>query len=185
MTVSIVIGHRCASQGAVNVRGVSEWTWNEELAAMISPVLDRLCVPHDIVYRPDMPGGYSALVGELNAAGYALNVELHFNSAGDARATGSETLCYPGSPTGLLLADAIQRRMVATLKLTDRGVKPTKVNGAGAELLVLTRTIAPTVIVEPYFGSNIRDTDTANRYKMALANSIAQGIAETFKGLEG
>ena len=181
--VAIIIGHRASSQGAVNTNGISEWVWNEELAAMIARVLERLSVPHAIVYRPDMPGGYSALVGELNAGGYSLNVPLHFNSAAQASATGTETLCYPGSVVGARLAEAIQSRMVATLHLADRGVKPTKVNGAGVELKVITRTQAPTALVESHFGSNRKDVMFADRYKTALGNAIAQGVAETWKAL--
>ena len=183
MTVAIVIGHRASKQGAVNVNGVSEWLWNEELAAMISPVLDRLGAEHESVYRHDMPGGYSALCRELNESGYSLNVCLHFNSHDKASASGTETLCYPGSVVGVRLANAVQRRMVATLKLSDRGVKQTKVNGAGVELKVLTRTQAPTIIIESHFGSNPRDVMFADRYKMALANSIAQGVAEVWRDL--
>jgi len=178
--IAIVIGHRLSSQGAVNARHVTEYRWNTTLAADVHAALACYGIESQVVTRPNHGGGYSEQAEQLNAMGVDGIVELHFNSLRGSSATGTETLCHPNSQQGHALATAIQAQMVAVLGLADRGVKSTTTNGAGVELLTLTRTKAPAVIVESYFGSNATDTERAT---IALANgslgrAIAQGIAD-------
>jgi len=178
--IAIVIGHRLSSQGAVNTRGVSEHTWNTTLAADVSAALSVYGIESTVVERPNHPGGYGEQAQILNDMEVDAVVELHFNGASDARATGTETLCHPRSTQGHALATAIQGAMVAVLGLADRGVKATTTNAAGVELKTLTRTTAPAVIVESYFGSNATDTERATiaMGNGSLGKAIAQGIAD-------
>jgi len=178
--IAIVIGHRLSAQGTVNAHGVSEWTWNSTLARDVHAALMVYGIESRVIERPNHRGGYAEQATMLNSMNVDGIVELHFNAAGDARATGTETLCHPRSTQGHALATAIQSAMVSVLGLADRGVKATTTNGAGVELKTLTRTEAPAVIVESYFGSNITDTERAT---IALANgtlgkAIAEGIAD-------
>ena len=178
--IAIVIGHRAGAQGTTNVDGVSEWHWNGPLAALVvSELLDR-GIDARLVYRPDHPGGYAEQAAQLNLMRPPLAgiVELHFNSVTSPRATGTETLCHPCSTRGGTLAEAVQRHMVACLGLRDRGVKGTLTNASGVELLTITRTKAPAIIVESHFGSNPHDAEVATARRPALAAAIAEGIEE-------
>jgi N-acetylmuramoyl-L-alanine amidase len=178
--IAVVIGHRLSSQGAVNARGVTEYVFNGTLAADVHAALMVYGIESRVVERPNHRGGYSEQAANLNAMGVDAVVELHFNSASAPAATGTETLCHPRSSHGHALATAIQRSMCAVLGLRDRGVKATETNGAGVELKTLTRTHAPAVIVESYFGSNATDTERATLAmgSGSLGKAIAEGIAD-------
>lgn len=183
MKVAVVVGHRESVQGAKDVREIREWEFHSVTAEHVSEQLRTLHIDHDIAFRPDVPDGYSKLADNLNDGGFDLIVELHFNG-GVPKARGTETLCYPGSERGRVLAEAIQRRMVTCLELRDRGVKEQKTNDRGKELLTLTRTRAPAVILETHFGSNRLDTDRAYRYRRSLGYAIANGIHDAILRLE-
>lgn len=181
LPVAIVVGHRGHAQGAVNVDGVSEWHWAARLADLVALELLHRGIHAEVVFRPDIPSGsYQALVDDLNTRAYAAAVCLHFNGSTNAAVQGFEVLCHPSSPEGRRLADALIRNMDQFLDSPNRGVKPTTVNGSGIELRVLTRTRAPAVIVESFFGSSPTDTARLDEpHELAgYARELADGVEE-------
>lgn len=83
-------------------------------------------------------------------------IEIHFNAAKDSSGKnvgrGSETLYYPGSVKGKLLAETCQS-VLATYFLPDRGVKEGwyRMDPERGPDFFLAKTKCPAVIVEPEF----------------------------------
>ena len=73
------------------------------------------------------------------------------------------------------LAEAVQRAMVDTLDLRDRGVKEPW-EGRGRQSL--TQLAVPSVLVEPFFGSNPGDCHRAVELKDRLASALVEAAAD-------
>lgn len=107
------------------------------------------------------------------AAGADALVAIHCNAAHSPEAGGSETLYYPGSVQGEYLARELQWRLVHTVGLRDRGVKPR------GDLAVLKRTKMPAALVELAFISNpVEEALLADpQWLAAIAAELAKGVA--------
>lgn len=184
MKLAIVVGHNSASQGAVRQdTGESEFVWNGRLARRI----ERLAGSYGLQVRTFFRtpgGGYSTEIrrvyAEVDAWGADASVELHFNGASSAEATGTETLSS-GTALSLRLAESVQREMVLALGLRDRGVKTRSSSDRGGMSLISGR--APAILVEPFFGSSPvgnRATDEETEQER-LADAILRGTAEAFQ----
>ena len=184
MKLAIVVGHNSASQGAVRKdTGESEFVWNGRLARRI----ERLAGDYGLQVRTFFRtpgGGYSTEIrrvyAEVDAWGADASVELHFNGASSAEATGTETLSS-GSALSLRLAESVQREMVLALGLRDRGIKTRSSSDRGGMSLISGR--APAILVEPFFGSSPvgnRATDEEAEQER-LADAILRGTAEAFQ----
>ena len=181
--IGIVVGHNSASQGAVRKdTNETEYHWNSALARKIEQAAGRFGLEAIIFFRT--PGlGYTKEIrrcyAEADAAGVAATVELHFNSAADESATGTETLTS-GSPLSMRLAQAVNDEMVRALGLRDRGIKTRsrKTKGRGYQSLIAGD--APAILIEPFFGSSKkgqRATDEGHEQD-ELAIAILRGIQE-------
>jgi N-acetylmuramoyl-L-alanine amidase len=108
-----------------------------------------------------------------------LFVSLHFNAANDLYAHGTETLYHPASEKGKRLAECIQKNLVASLGLTNRGIKPRP------NLYELRATSMPAVIVETAFISNPGEEKLIgdDAWLDKAAEAIAAGIKEYGQGL--
>jgi len=184
MKLAIVVGHNSASQGAVRQdTGESEFVWNGRLARRI----ERLAGDYGLQVRTFFRtpgGGYSTEIkrvyAEVDAWGADASVELHFNGASSAGATGTETLSS-GTALSLRLAESVQREMVLALGLRDRGIKTRSSSDRGGMSLISGR--APAILVEPFFGSSPvgnRATDEETEQER-LADAILRGTAEAFQ----
>lgn len=179
LRVGIVIGHTPKAPGAVRVTdGEAEYPWNSRLAQEIRKYLVGAGHQADIFHRRDGLA-YGAQIREVYAAtdrwGADVTVELHFNGAAAASATGTETLSS-GSAGSLRVAKSVQARMVAALGLRDRGILVRKRTDRGGESLHAGR--APAILTEPYFGSNASDCNAADAKFKALAAAIAEGALD-------
>ena len=170
--------------GAVSVGGVSEWTYNVRLGAMIADEVERYgiqAVEFRIYEGKTYGGAVSWLASQIKAAGCEAAVELHFNSAGPD-ATGHEWLHWFTSDRGKSLASNVQSEMSKRVpELRSRGLKAiggSDERGAG----FLRQTHCPAVIAEPFFGSNASDWAIAEAKKPEISKAIAAGIARFFKG---
>lgn len=108
-----------------------------------------------------------------NGGGYDIFVSIHCNSAANTSANGTETLVY-GLTCGnsVILANCIQKQIVHSLSMTDRGIKERP------DLCVLRETNMPAVLVETAFISNEKDAfKLANRVQ-EFADAIARGITD-------
>lgn len=180
--IALVVGHNALSQGARWVTsGLTEFAWNGRLAE----VIEGQAAPGEVrvFRRAANPAGYRAELGavyaEVDEWGADVAAELHFNSAADARATGTETWYATGA--GREVALRVQARMVAALGLRDRGVRragaaagPGIDGTRGYQSMVSGR--APAVLVESHFGSNPSDIAAVGRAGVALAAAILGGL---------
>ncbi len=146
---ALVIGHKKTSPGAINkTTGLTEFGFNENLAIRIEQECEQVRIQR--VYRRT----YAELPTDINALEPDFVVSLHCN-AFNGKASGTEVLYYHRSQKGKVMAEVMQRHLVAHLKLPDRGIKPKTSEDRGGYLLRYTK--APCIIVEPFFIDN--DTD--------------------------
>lgn len=129
---ALVIGHNARQPGAVRATdGVPEYLWNGQLADAIAALAPDRC---RIVRRTPGAGEIARAYAEVDRLGVEASVELHFNSAADFRATGTETLTS-GTAGSVRLAGSLQYHMVRALGLRDRGLKVTGRSGRGGASL--------------------------------------------------
>ena len=168
--LAILIGHNATSQGAVRVTdGRTEYDWNDDLAQMI-----RANDPARVqVFRRTHGGGYRAEIrrayDQIAAWRPDAILELHFN-AFSPDAHGCEML-YNGSAAGARLADALQRATLAALGNRDRGIKVLSAENSRGGPSVHALPGVPTIITEPYFGSNPRECVNAGIKMRAIADA--------------
>jgi len=105
--------------------------------------------------------------------GAAWFVSIHLNSSDKPQAHGTETYYPTGSQEGKALAEAIQRRLVATLGRYDRKVKE-------ADFAVLQTGAKAAALVEVCFMSNSQEEGLINQPEVRekVARAIAQGICD-------
>lgn len=159
-SVAILVGHsRSGDKGASSWDSTeSEWTYNNDIAKRTKEILKDYPIKVSVFNK--YPGDtYSEairkLAEDLNTLNFNLVIELHFNSFANNNASGYENLYWHSSSKAKQAASVIQKTFKDLFpeQHKDRGVKPILyLNQRGA--LMLKSTIAPTVICEPFFGSN-------------------------------
>ena len=179
MKFAIVIGHRMSRQGARSALGSYEWEWNIPLGGMVCGVLEAKGHQADLVFRPDVSrGAMTAMVKTLNDGGYDYIVSLHFNATAEHTARGHMVLHYPQSHNGERLAKACSGALSkAYPEIPDRGLWATKVNGGGTELYILTKTFAPTCLIESHFGDVQEEAQYATELRSELGRELGMAIA--------
>ena len=172
--VALVVGHTEASPGATNgFYNVDEFSVNSMLVSKVVEALSASGVEAEVVYR----GSYKDLPGLVNSLAPSLVVSFHCN-AFNTIASGTEVLYYKGSHLGQQCALMMQGHLVDALQLPDRGIKFKSRGDRGG--LLLQKTRAPCVIIEPFFIDNNYDYMVALRNIDTLASNIALGIEEIF-----
>jgi N-acetylmuramoyl-L-alanine amidase len=176
--VCIDPGHGGSDTGAIGATGTKEKDINLAIGLLVADDLkkaglqvmmtrsdDSFPALHD---RPDM----------ANAANANLFVSIHNNangSSGTSDVNGTETYYFGNdvafSPTGALLAQAIQSSLVAAIGSTDRGIKT-------AAFVVLAGTNMTSALVECGFLTNPSEEAKLNTpaYQRAAAQGITTGI---------
>lgn len=165
--IAVVVGHSETDPGAVNKNGRTEFEYNSELSSIVCDELIQLGHEPVIVWRDR---AYREMPGKVNMLDVDFSIELHCN-AFDTSATGSEVLFYRGSRFGMYLARTIQKSIVACLGLHDRGAKWREAGDRGG--LMLQKTRAPHVILEPFFIDNPNDLQVGERLQHELGVAIA------------
>lgn len=176
MRIVLDIGHCASSPGAENAcYRMTEYQFWQTFAPRIARYLQELGQDPVIINRQINGGGtgMTACVKACNAQDGDLIVALHAN-AYNGRVSGTETLYWHNSPRGQRLASCIQSRMVKALGLPDRGIKPIRGDERGGAQL--RGTVAPCVIVEPFFLDRDEDYETALENADSLCRAIAVGI---------
>ncbi len=172
--LALVVGHERDRPGARAVSPIdaNEYAWNRDLAMMMADHVNAMDGPQAEIFFCDEAG----ILGAYNAVkrwGADAAIELHFNAAGPT-ATGTETLYLTGASRPL--AEVVHTATLATLGLRDRGVKtPQRASGGRGEFNLSQMGCKPSILTEPFFGSNADDAATAQRLKRELA--IAQADA--------
>ncbi len=184
MKLALCVGHSRkingrTEGGAVSVAGVNEWAYNSELARLILDHLSEMGIEAFIVSEYQ-GNGYTAaqkwLASYIKSRGATVAVEAHFNSSDNPSATGHETLFWASSVKGRQLAKDVDSAMLEMFPdFKQRGIKPKGSGDRGAEFLKLTS--CPSIILEPFFGSNPEDwAEIAVKGKQNLALAIATGL---------
>lgn len=186
--IAICVGHSRGDGGAVSCGGMNEWHYNLRLARDIREMLTTAKRDSVIIDRYAQSGytrAMTLLANSLASQGVTVAVELHFNSAETAKATGHEWLHWSKSVPGRALAQSLQAAMVAAFpEQKSRGLVgiATEKDRGGS---FLKRVACPAVICEPFFGSNPTDWAIFELRREVLAAVIADGILTWLKGGRG
>lgn len=103
-------------------------------------------------------------------------ISIHCNAAASEAANGAECWYFASSRFGKTLAECIQKQLVESLPLTDRGCKPAKPKENG--LYVLTNTDAVACLVETAFITNEDDEKLLRNNFNEFARAIARGVTD-------
>lgn len=165
--VVIDAGHG-GKDGGATANGLREATLNLDISKRISPILKGAGYTPILTRTKDVYVSLRQRVTIANNANANAFVSIH-NNAGPASANGTETLYYPSSVNGKILAKYIQEEVVEETGSNNRGLKPRD------NLYVLKNTNMPAALVEGGFLTN--KTDAANLAKPAFRQNIAEGVA--------
>jgi N-acetylmuramoyl-L-alanine amidase len=181
--IGICIGHsRSGDNGAVNTDGVSEHTFNGDIGRLTADLLRK--EGHTVHLVDEYSGGsYSSAIcwvsDYMARLGVTVAVELHFNSAGPF-AEGHEWLHWFRSTKSQKLASCFNQAFKEAFPNAKvRGVKSADKEDRGSLFLRITR--CPAVILEPFFGSNKKETAFYTKNKSAVAASYAKALTDYLK----
>ncbi|KAJ51030.1 N-acetylmuramoyl-L-alanine amidase [Clostridium tetanomorphum] len=172
-------GHGGYDSGAVGSTGVMEKNITLAIALKTGKILKEKGI--EIVYTrtSDSVSWPANVAQDLQKRCYIANnanvdyfVSIHTNSASASSANGAETYYYTyESGAGKSLAQSIQQSIINATGLTNRGIKT-------ANFYVLKNTIAPAVLVETGFISNVNEEKllNSNSFQDKMAQAIANGI---------
>jgi N-acetylmuramoyl-L-alanine amidase len=167
MKVAIVVGHHAKAKGAY-----SEFLKDSEFD-FYNKVVDwyKRCLngSGDIYLHDENIGGYITRIKntarKLNTKNYDLVIELHFNAA-TPQANGCETLYYFQSKKGREYAFKFSQIVheQTGIKVRNNGLKALTHKGDRGFASVFYPS-APTILIEPFFGSNKKDCELIRDYK--------------------
>lgn len=168
MRVAIDIGHARGTGARGN--GLEEHAVVESIGSNLRSMLRRSGLSADVIDYPDMSnaGDLSATVAAINNGGYDMSVSLHCDCSDNEAAHGAH-VCYCSS-AGARIGAAIMYYL-----------KPLMPGRAEAivrrnNLMVLTRTNCPAVLVECGFISHPGDAKILSLEPGKIAQAITQGI---------
>ena len=176
--LAIVVGHTKQRPGASSLPPIdqSEYPWNTDLARLMLEHAAKTGLNAKTFFRDNI--GVRGAYKQAKDWGASLVVELHFNSFARPSANGTETLY--GTTVAKPFASAIQQAMLNALGLRDRGIKDHSTGRGSSSLTALPNT--PTVIIEPFFGSNPDDVATAFSRKSELSKSLVEAAQNFLRG---
>lgn len=177
MKVFLNPGHKVGlDSGAVNPQnGKTEAETVLKIGGLVADYLATAGIDYEILQSNSLAGEDEdafnpSICRTANESGADIFVSLHCNAA-NGRAQGTETLVYSEKGDSLVLAKAIQKHIVESLDMVDRGIK------SRPDLAVLRHTTMPAVLVELAFIDNDEDCQKLkNEYEFARA--VAAGIAD-------
>ena len=126
---------------------------------------------HARVFERPAPNAFQDVAGEVNAYNPDACIELHHNASTNPAATGTEMVTPSDSDASRTLAKHLQAKTVRAVGLPDRGIKTVDVS-------ILPHVRAPSVVVEPGFGSNEGDAWTVVTHLPAIMDAYAKGLCE-------
>lgn len=175
--LAIIVGHTARRSGARALPPIddSEYPFNKEVARLMELAARERGVVARTFFRDGVGirGAYQAATAFEPSA----IVELHFNAA-SPRARGTETLCCALHPRSPALARSVQESMVRVLGRTgsaDRGVKVLREGDRGFGN-VSSAPGVPSVLVEPFFGSNVEECRLVHGKVRAYAEGLVEAV---------
>lgn len=175
MKIAISVGHTASGYGGGAIGYLNESNETRIIAPLLQSYLRSL--GHDTkIFQIDKSNSYEyedcyLRANQANSWGADLFIEIHLNSFSSESANGTEVIIYPNDTAAISYAVKINNNICSILNTFDRTF------GAGyktSELIVLSNTTMPAILVEPLFCSNASDSSKYNADKIARA--IANGI---------
>jgi len=172
-------GHGGRDPGAT-ADGINEKNLNLRITARLFILLKNLGFKVKMTRSDDRYLSLGDRVKIANNVKADIFISIHCNAAISNKANGIETLYYPGSDKGKILAKEIQNTLIDKLNRTDRGIK------TRPDLFVLKYTSMPAVLIECGFITNAEERKllTADRYRNDIAAAISDGVGEYYKKIK-
>jgi N-acetylmuramoyl-L-alanine amidase len=157
MKIALVIGHHEKSRGAYSKYfNQREWDFYKLVVNYVRSRHEVRIFEHD-----SNISGYVTRVkktaSHVNAWKADRVISLHFN-AFNGRANGCETLYYYASRTGKQMAEDFSKLVSDLTGIKNRGIKALT-NRHDRGFAAVKYTIAPTILIEPFFGDNCGDCE--------------------------
>lgn len=175
MKILLIAGHGAGDPGACSNYGV-EATETRRVVEMLKSQFGIYEVNIDVY--PTNRNAYADIGAgtlQVNFANYDYVLEVHFNSAANASATGVEVWVTP-IETGITVEQLIVNK-VSALGYANRGVK--------REDFCVIRTAknkgVSAALIEICFISNKNDMDRYNNNFSSVCSAIVEGVAEGFR----
>jgi len=171
-TVVIDAGHGGDDRGGIPGQRVSEKAMTLDVARRLEGHLRSAGFRTVMTRRTDSYVPLSTRVAIGNRQRNAVFVSIHFNSARRVGAVGTETFYY--SAASRPLAASIQRGLVSTVAMEDRGLKR-------RGFYVLRHSRIPAVLVEGGFLTNPTEARRISQasHRERLAREIADAVVES------
>lgn len=141
--IALIVGHTKKSQGAVNFKGETEFSFNTRIAEKIKKIFEDKYPEKELKLFFRDEGYYSTAVVAVGKAvgkwGASISMELHFNSFKQI-AYGCEILVWDGAEEldkTVMLADVITDRISKKFNLKERNVYKYKDGKIGDGVKVL------------------------------------------------
>ncbi|AVP62721.1 hypothetical protein C7M79_18890 [Clostridium botulinum] len=179
-TIVIDAGHGGYDSGAVGPTGIKEKDVTLKVALKVGKILENNGIrviytrtSDNVSWPSNESQDLAARVAIANNNNTDLFVSIHANSF-NGSAHGTETYYYDGSAKGKEAATAVQKELINSIGLYDRGVKT-------AGYYVLRNTISPSILVELGFIDNRNEEVLLNSdwFQQKCAEAIAKGIIGT------
>lgn len=176
--LAIIVGHTQERQGAAALAPINqnEYPFNKQLAQRMEIEAADRGILAKTLFRDGVgiEGAYrAALAFDPDSI-----IELHFNSFGNPAVRGTETLYAEVNPNSKRLANIVQDSMVRVFGRSGRANRGIKLQGPGDRGFtnVTSAPTVPSVLVEPFFGSNPNECQLA----MNRTAEYAEGLVDAF-----
>lgn len=167
MKIFINAGHGGADCGAVSKHGFKEKDLTRSVAGFLVQML--IMADYDVEFY-QQTNSVNQIVDTEKTSNSHLFISLHCNAATNDSANGVETLYYPTSGTGKVLAEIFSDSISEYMELKNRGAKERR------DLRVLSGTKAPAVLIELAFLSNPEEEELLIKEPYSFAAGIMKGI---------
>jgi len=188
MKVCIDPGHGGRDPGAIGKNGTKEKDVTLAIAKKLKYILEDGIKAQVVLTRESdvLPWVQKSVQDDLKARCEVANrnladifISIHCNSSLRDTAEGVETYYYKDSKKGFLLAFEVQKSIIYSTKLVNRGVK-------FANFYILKWTKMPAILVECGFVSNPKEEAMLRNdaFQTQLAIAIANGVANYQKNID-
>ena len=167
MKIFLNAGHGGKDPGAISKNGNKEADITKKVCSLLAYELIKNGYNIEFYQQEKSVTDISEVENTSNSD---LFVSIHCNAAVNETANGAEVLYYPTSTKGKEYALKVQKQLVKTTNLKDRGIKPRN------DLHVLKRTKAVAILVELAFLSNQAEEKLLIENPELFANALLKGI---------
>lgn len=170
--LAVVVGHTRLAPGAYGKQPIDEheYAFNSRIALRMAEIAKEQATQVGVFYRDGV--GIAGAYKQVDVFKPDAAIELHFNAAENIAATGTEALFGTRTQGSKVLAEIVQTHMLATLQLKTRALLERKLGSKERGAQSVNAAAAPTVLVEPFFGSNSSDCQAISRLTEAYAQCL-------------